>query len=56
MGDDTTIHVGPQYDVEVVGQVFSQSDGKALAYIRFDRITDAMHAGEAVVTDPEPVL
>lgn len=32
-----------------VGTLFTQSNGQAIAYLRFDRATDAMHAGDAVV-------
>ncbi len=35
---------------KVAGTLFTQSGGKALAYLRFDRATEAMTAGEAKVS------
>ncbi|MBO9398335.1 folate-binding protein YgfZ [Shimia sp. R9_2] len=37
-------------DGREVGKLYSQSGGKALAYLRFDRAGDGMTAGEATVT------
>lgn len=34
-------------DGKTVGQVFTQSEGRAIAYVRFDRLGDGMQAGEA---------
>jgi hypothetical protein len=34
-----------------VGQVFTQSGGRAIAYLRFDRAGDGMVAGDATVSD-----
>lgn len=36
-------------DDKIAGTLFTQSRGKAIAYLRFDRISDAMSAGEAIV-------
>jgi folate-binding protein YgfZ len=34
---------------KAVGQLFTQADGKAIAYLRFDRISEVMTAGDALV-------
>jgi len=36
-----------------VGKLFTQSGGQAIAYLRFDRVADAMQAGDATVFAPE---
>lgn len=35
-----------------VGTLFTQSGGKAIAYLRFGRVTDAMQAGDATIFAP----
>ena len=35
---------------KIVGTLFTQSGKQALAYLRFDRVGDGMHAGDAVIT------
>lgn len=37
-------------DGKAAGQVFTQSGGFALAYMRFDRVSEAMTAGDATLT------
>lgn len=36
------------------GTLFTQSGGRAIAYLRFDRVGPEMRAGAAVVTPPQP--
>jgi hypothetical protein len=38
-----------------VGKVFTQSNGSAIAYLRFDRISDDMKADNAEVIYYEPI-
>lgn len=38
------------YNGKTVGQVYSQSNGLALAHVRFDRVAEYMQAGEAVLS------
>ncbi|MGB5556471.1 MAG: folate-binding protein [Paracoccaceae bacterium] len=36
-------------DGKLVGQIYTQSGGRGIAYLRFDRVTGVMRAGDAVV-------
>ena len=47
-----TAPMGTQIDAngKVAGTLFTQADGKAIAYLRFDRAEGEMTAGDAVVT------
>ncbi|MCB2134996.1 MAG: folate-binding protein YgfZ [Rhodobacteraceae bacterium] len=51
---DGSVPVGTEItaDGKTAGQVFTQSGGKAIAYLRFDRATGPMTAGSATVTLP----
>ena len=52
VGIDGVVPVGAEIVAggKPVGQIFTQSGGRAIAYLRFDRIGDGMMAGEARVT------
>jgi len=39
-------------DGKAAGVLFTQSGGHAIAYLRFDRVADALHAGDAAVFVP----
>ena len=51
VGIDGAAPIGAQIIAgeKVVGQVFTQSGDKAIAFLRFDRANDDMHAGDARV-------
>ena len=38
------------------GKLFSQSNGMGIAYLRFDRVTPVMTAGNAEITDATPLI
>ena len=52
-----TVPVGTEIisNNKLVGNVFTQSNGLAIAYLRFDRISNVMKADKAEVIYHEPV-
>ncbi len=43
-------------DERPAGTIYSQSNGQAIAYLRFDRVTPVMRVGSAEITSVEPLI
>ena len=55
ISDEVPLHTPITANGKTIGYVASQSDGKALAYLRFDQAKGDIVAGNAMITEVEPL-